>query len=82
LIRRVAPLLVVALVAAVPALSAPAPAAAGTAVWDRYAATMTVSLDLPRGHLAGSWDTRTPGVEAVLSGRLDGRRVRISLLPP
>ena len=24
-------------------------------------ATMTVSLDLPRGHLAGSWDTRTPG---------------------
>ena len=54
----------------------------GTAVWDRYAATMTVSLDLPRGHLAGSWDTRTPGVEAVLSGRLDGRRVRISLLAP
>ncbi len=54
----------------------------GTAVWDRYAATMTVSLDLPRGHLAGSWDTRTPGADAVLSGRLDGRRVRISLPAP
>ena len=58
----------------------------GTAVWDRYAATMTVSLDLPLdlplSHLAGSWDTHTPGADAVLSGRLDGRRVRISLPAP
>lgn len=52
----------------------------GTAVWDRYAETMTVSLDLPTGHLDGSWDTRTPGARAVLSGHLRGHRVRIS--PP
>ena len=57
-------------------------AVSGTAVWDRYAETMTVSLDLPRGHLAGSWDTRALGADAVLTGRLDGRRVHISLPAP
>ena len=54
----------------------------GTAVWDRNTATMTVSLDLPRGHLEGTWDTRAPGAEASLSGRLDGHRVRVTLPAP
>ena len=36
----------------------------------------------PRGHLAGSWDTRTLGAASSLSGRLHGRPVRISLPAP
>ncbi len=54
----------------------------GTAVWDRNAATMTVALDVARGHLTGSWDTRAPGADALLSGWLDGHRVRISVPAP
>ena len=57
-------------------------AVTGTAVWDRIGESMTVSLDVARGHLTGSWDTRAPGAEALLSGRLDGHRVRISLPAP
>jgi len=54
----------------------------GTAVWDRNAETMTVSLDVARGHLAGTWDTRAIGARAVLTGRLRGHPVRVSLPAP
>jgi len=54
----------------------------GTAVWDRDGATMTVSLDLPSGHLAGSWDTRRVGARAVLTGTLRGHPVRVAFLAP
>jgi len=54
----------------------------GAAVWDRNAGTMRVSLSLPRGHLEGRWDARTVGARAVLTGTLDGKRVRVSVLAP
>ncbi len=54
----------------------------GTAAWDRDAATMSVSLDVAGGHLEGEWDTRSVGARAVLSGRLHGHPVRITLLSP
>jgi pimeloyl-ACP methyl ester carboxylesterase len=54
----------------------------GTAVWDRDSWTMTVSLDVAGGHLTGGWDTRASGADALLSGRLDGHRVRISVPAP
>jgi hypothetical protein len=54
----------------------------GTAVWDRNAATMTVSLDVARGHLEGFWDTRTVDARAVLSGWLRGRPVRLPVPAP
>jgi pimeloyl-ACP methyl ester carboxylesterase len=54
----------------------------GTAVWDRLAETMTVTLDLPGGHLAGSWDTRTRGAHAVLHGNLHGHPVAVRLPAP
>ena len=54
----------------------------GTAVWDRDAATMTVSLDVAGGHLEGAWDTALRGARAVLGGRLDGHRVRVSVPAP
>jgi hypothetical protein len=54
----------------------------GTAVWDRYAATMTVSLDVAGGHLEGAWDTRSVGARATLSGTLRGHPVRVGLLAP
>ncbi len=57
-------------------------AVSGSAVWDRDARTMSVSLDVPRGHLTGTWDTSTPGATAVLSGRLDGHRVRVRFPAP
>ena len=41
----------------------------GTAVWDRNAATMTVSGRRgPAGTSRGAWDTRPPGARAVLAG--------------
>jgi pimeloyl-ACP methyl ester carboxylesterase len=54
----------------------------GTAVWDRYAETMTVSLDVPGGHLEGSWDTRTTGARATLSGFLRDHPVRATFPAP
>ena len=54
----------------------------GRATWDRLAETMTVSLDLPSGHLDGQWDTRALGARASLSGRLHGHPVRISFPAP
>jgi hypothetical protein len=54
----------------------------GTAVWDRDAETMTVSLDVPRGHLSGTWDTRAVGARARLTGRLGGEVVRMTLPAP
>jgi hypothetical protein len=54
----------------------------GTAVWDRYAETMTVALDLPGGHLGGTWDTRTVGARAHLVGRLRGHPVRLTFPAP
>jgi hypothetical protein len=54
----------------------------GTAVWDRYAETMTVALDLPGGHLGGTWDTRTVGARTHLVGRLRGHPVRLTFPAP
>ena len=54
----------------------------GTAVWDRYAGTMTVDLDVAGGHLEGAWDTRSLGARAVLTGRMNGRQVRRVLPAP
>ena len=54
----------------------------GLAVWDRNAETMTVSLDLPTGHLDGSWDTRTLHARASLSGHLSGRPLRVAFPAP
>ncbi len=54
----------------------------GTATWDRYAETMRVSLDVPGGHLTGGWDTRAVPARAVLTGRLEGRRVRAAFPAP
>ena len=54
----------------------------GTAVWDRYAATMTVVIDVAGGHLEGTWDTRTVGSRALLSGELRGKPVRLSVRAP
>jgi hypothetical protein len=54
----------------------------GSAVWDRYAGTMVVSLDVPGGHLDGSWDARTLGARALLTGRLHGHPVHVILSAP
>src|SRR4051794_352907 len=54
----------------------------GTATWDRLAETMTVSLDVPGGHLDGTWDTRSVGARALLTGHLNGHPVRLSLPAP
>jgi pimeloyl-ACP methyl ester carboxylesterase len=54
----------------------------GAAVWDRLAETMTVSLDLPSGHLDGHWDTRSRHARAVLSGHLRDHPVRLSFPAP
>jgi hypothetical protein len=43
---------------------------------------MTVTLDLPGGHLAGSWDTRTRGAHAVLHGNLHGHPLAVRLPAP
>ncbi len=60
-------------------------AVSGRAVWDRYAETMDVSLRLDgvsTGRLSGSWDTRSVGAVAELTGRLDGHAVRVGLFAP
>ncbi len=54
----------------------------GTAAWDRYRETMTVSLQVAGGHLSGTWDTRTIGARAVLSGRLEGHPIRLTVPAP
>jgi hypothetical protein len=54
----------------------------GTAVWDRHAATMTVSVDVAGGHLDGAWDTRSAGAVATLTGTLRGHPVRVGFLAP
>jgi pimeloyl-ACP methyl ester carboxylesterase len=54
----------------------------GTAVWDRNAETMTVSLDVPGGHLEGTWDTRRVGARAVLTARLRGHASYVALPAP
>jgi pimeloyl-ACP methyl ester carboxylesterase len=54
-------------------------AVSGRAVWDRYAETLDVDLDLSGavdGRLHGRWDTRGVGALATLRGRLGGERVR------
>ena len=48
----------------------------GSAFWDRLAETMTVSLDVPGGHLEGSWNTRDVGARATLHGHLRHHLVR------
>jgi pimeloyl-ACP methyl ester carboxylesterase len=54
----------------------------GTAVWDRIAETMTVSVDVPGGHLTGSWDTRSRSARALLQGRLNGHPLRLEFAAP
>jgi pimeloyl-ACP methyl ester carboxylesterase len=61
---------------------APGLPVSGTAVWDRFAETMTVSLDVPSGHLEGSWDTRAHGARATLTGHLHGHPVRVTFPAP
>jgi hypothetical protein len=43
---------------------------------------MTVSLDVPSGHLEGSWDTRAHGARATLTGHLHGHPVRVTFPAP
>jgi pimeloyl-ACP methyl ester carboxylesterase len=61
-------------------------AVSGTATWDRYGETMTVSLRIRThgrtGTLRGTWDTRRPHARAVLTGMFDGARVRASFPAP
>jgi hypothetical protein len=61
-------------------------AVSGTATWNRYGNTMRVNLKLagsgPHGRLHGSWLTRRPGADAVLAGKLDGHRVRLTFTAP
>ena len=58
----------------------------GRAAWDRYAETMTVDLTFTTrgraGRLRGTWDTRRPLAQAVLTGGLDGRRFRVTIPAP
>jgi hypothetical protein len=57
----------------------------GRVVWDRYGERVEARLRLRggvQGHLEGTWDTRTVGATAVLTGRLDGARVRLHLPAP
>jgi pimeloyl-ACP methyl ester carboxylesterase len=54
----------------------------GTAVWDRNAESMTVSLDVAGGHLEGAWDTRSVEARATLSGKLRGHPVRVRFFAP
>lgn len=64
----------------------PGVAVSGRARWDRYGNQMTVRLELrgsgPHGRLHGRWHTRSAGAEAVLRGRLDGRRVVLRFPAP
>ena len=57
-------------------------AVTGTAVWDRISESMTVSLDVAGGHLDGTWDTRSVGARAMLSGTLRGQHVRVRFPAP
>jgi hypothetical protein len=61
---------------------APGLPVSGTAVWDRFAETLTVSLDVPSGHLEGSWDTRARAARATLTGHLRGHPVRVTFPAP
>ena len=64
----------------------PGVAVSGLARWDRYGQKMTVRLKLrgagPHGRLRGRWHTRNLGADAVLVGRLDGRRVTLRFPAP
>ncbi len=60
-------------------------AVSGRAVWDRYAGTMRVDLTLTgraHGRLRGSWETRTIGAVAQLTGTLDSHRIRVAVSAP
>jgi hypothetical protein len=60
-------------------------AVSGRATWDRDRHRMRVDLSLGdalRGHLRGGWDTRAVGATAVLSGVVNGQRVRLSFPAP
>ena len=56
------------------------------ALWRRYDRTMQVRLRLqgagPHGRLRGTWNTRKRAATAVLAGRLDGHRVRLTFRAP
>jgi hypothetical protein len=61
-------------------------AVSGTAVWHRYARTMSVDLTVTahghRGRLHGTWDTRRNGARATLRGRFAGHPVTASFRAP
>jgi pimeloyl-ACP methyl ester carboxylesterase len=60
-------------------------AVSGRAVWDRYGELATVDLRVAgaaTGTFRGTWDTRRVGAAAVLTGRIDGTRVRVRLPAP
>ncbi|MET0839742.1 MAG: alpha/beta fold hydrolase [Marmoricola sp.] len=64
----------------------PGVAVTGVARWDRYGNKMRVQLTLrgagPHGRLHGGWHTRNLGADALLVGRLDGRRVSLRFPAP
>ena len=64
----------------------PGVAVSGKARWERYGHRMRVDLKLrgagPHGRLRGSWNTRKVAAPAVLVGRLDGHRVRLTFRAP
>ena len=64
----------------------PGVAVSGTARWARYGHTMKVNLKLrgagPHGRLRGTWNTRRVAATAILVGKLDGRRVRLTFRAP
>ena len=60
-------------------------AVSGKAIWDRYAETVRVDLDLTgavTGHITGRWDTRRVGAQAMLRGRIGGERVAVRFPAP
>ena len=60
-------------------------AVSGRVTWDRDRERILVDLTLAgtaRGSLRGGWDTRAVGAQAVLSGRVDGRRLKATFRAP
>jgi pimeloyl-ACP methyl ester carboxylesterase len=64
----------------------PGVAVSGKATWERYGEVMQVQLQLsgsgPHGKLHGRWNTRRTGATAVLAGKLNGHKVRLTFPAP
>jgi hypothetical protein len=54
----------------------------GTATWRHGTGAVRARLTVPGGHLRARWNVRRQLAEATLTGRIDGRRVRASMLAP